>query len=88
MWMRRTSILSQLKHKERTDEKLLFRNCERRAHEKESLIRKAIGWALRAYSYVEPDAVKRFLMQGQREMSGLSVCEGAKHLVRLGLWKK
>lgn len=86
MWIRRTSILSQLKHKEKTDEFLLFRNCEYRAHEKEFFIRKAIGWALRAYSYVNPKAVKHFVKQTQREMSGLSVREATKQLARDGLW--
>lgn len=36
-WIRRTAILSQLKHKKETDEKRLFRYCKARAHEKDSL---------------------------------------------------
>ena len=53
MWMRRTAILHQLNFKDRTDPDRLFHYCEQRMGEKEFFIRKAIGWALRQYSYID-----------------------------------
>jgi len=47
MWVRRLALLSQIKHKDATDEEQLFGYCLRRAEEKKFFIRKAIGWALR-----------------------------------------
>lgn len=85
LWIRRTAILGQLKHKEHTDVARLFRYCRERMHEREFFIRKAIGWALRQYSYTDPDAVKDFLRAHRDELSGLSYREGAKGLVRKGL---
>lgn len=85
MWIRRTAILSMNKHKEKTDEKLLYDFCLRRADEKEFFIRKAIGWALREYSYKAPNSVIRFLKTNRSKLSPLSYREGAKQLVRNGL---
>ncbi len=83
MWLRRTSIICQIKHKEQTDERRLFAFCLRRADEKEFFIRKAIGWALRAHSYTNPEAVRDFILKHDDKLSGLSKREGAKQLVRL-----
>jgi len=80
MWIRRTAILSQIRHKANTDERMLFDFCRRRANEKEFFIRKAIGWALREYAKVEPTAVRGFLASHGQKLSGLSVREAAKHL--------
>ncbi|MBX9670039.1 MAG: DNA alkylation repair protein [Candidatus Obscuribacterales bacterium] len=84
VWIRRTAILSQLKHKKNTDSKRLFSYCLKRADEKEFFIRKAIGWALREYSYANPEAVHRFIVKNKDRLSGLSVREGAKQLVKAG----
>ncbi|GLB59138.1 hypothetical protein NCCP133_12710 [Cytobacillus sp. NCCP-133] len=54
MWLRRTSILFQLKYKDRTDEDLLYRYILENNESKEFFIQKAIGWALREYSKNEP----------------------------------
>jgi 3-methyladenine DNA glycosylase AlkD len=78
LWVRRTAIICQVSHKEETDADLLFDACEARAHEMDFFIRKAIGWALRAYANVDPDAVTRFV--GSHELSGLSRREATKHL--------
>lgn len=80
MWLRRTALLAQLRHKTATDEAMLFDFCQRRAHEKEFFIRKAIGWALREYARVNPDAVRGFLRDHEAHLSGLSRREAAKHL--------
>lgn len=84
MWIRRTAILSHNRHRGETDWKQLSNHCLRRAGEKEFFIRKAIGWALREYSYPNPKAVKSFLLKNQAKLSPLSFKEGAKRLVREG----
>ena len=80
MWLRRTALLAHLRHKTATDEAMLFDFCQRRAHEKEFFIRKAIGWALREYARVNPEAVRGFLRAHEAQLSGLSRREAAKHL--------
>ncbi len=84
-WLRRTAILCQLGFKKETDHRRLFDYCLRRADEKEFFIRKAIGWALRDYSYAEPALVKAFLLKHENRLSGLSFREGAKQLRKQGL---
>lgn len=78
MWMRRSAILHQLKYKNDTNEKRLFETCKKLAHEKEFFIRKAIGWALREYSKVNPKAVMQFVAAA--ELSGLSQREALKRI--------
>jgi 3-methyladenine DNA glycosylase AlkD len=80
MWLRRTALICQLRHRERTDSAMLFDFCLRRAAEKEFFIRKAIGWALRDYSRVNPAAVGQFLAKHGDRLSGLSRREAGKHL--------
>lgn len=81
LWLRRTSIISQVGHKAETDSLLLFEVCRARMHETEFFIRKAIGWALRDYARTDPDAVRDFALAYQEQMSGLSFREATKHLV-------
>ena len=81
LWIRRTAILSQIKHKDRTDQEQLFGYCLRRAPEKEFFIRKAIGWALREYAKTAPDAVRGFALEHREELSGLSFREATKHIL-------
>ncbi len=83
MWLRRTSLIYQLSYKNQTDEARLFRNVERLAHEQEFFIRKAIGWALRQYARVAPEAVSDFLRKNKHQLSGLSWREATKHLPAL-----
>jgi 3-methyladenine DNA glycosylase AlkD len=80
MWLRRSAILCQNRHKGDTDRDMLFDFCLRRAHEKEFFIRKAIGWALREYARTRPDEVRAFLAEHGHQLSGLSRREAAKHL--------
>jgi len=84
LWIRRAAILSQLKHGSETDHDQLFRFCLRRAPDTAFFIRKAIGWALREYSKTSPERVARFLANHRDRLSGLSVREGARQLVRSG----
>lgn len=61
LWLRRSAILYQLGYKHQTDEERLFRYVRACAHEKEFFIAKAIGWALRQYAKVKPEAVSAFV---------------------------
>lgn len=82
MWVRRTAILSQLKFKEKTDEKLLFDLILQCRHEKEFFIQKAIGWALREYSKTNKSAVVDFIEHN--DLPKLSKREGLKWLSNQG----
>jgi len=80
MWVRRTALLANLKHKAATDEAVLFDHCLRRAHEKEFFIRKAIGWVLREYAKTAPNVVREFVFANRDVWSGLTFREATKHL--------
>ena len=56
MWKRRASIIAQVTRKGATDFALLA-VIEPNREDREFFIRKAIGWALRAYARVDPDGV-------------------------------
>lgn len=78
MWLRRTAILFQLKYKEKTDERLLYRIIKQNSDSKEFFIQKAIGWVLREYSKTNPESVKTFI--AHNELPKLSVREGSKYI--------
>lgn len=80
MWLRRTSILAQLRHKAATDTELLGGACTRNMEDTAFFIRKAIGWALREYAKTNPTWVLAYVSHHQREMSGLTYREAMKHL--------
>jgi 3-methyladenine DNA glycosylase AlkD len=80
LWLARTAILHQLGYKERTDAARLFGYAARRAEDTDFFIRKAIGWALRQYARVQPDAVARFVAEHVDQLSGLTKREALKHL--------
>jgi 3-methyladenine DNA glycosylase AlkD len=77
-WLRRASILFQLKYKNQTNEALLYDYIVKNADSKEFFIQKAIGWALREYSKTNPVSVKTFIEGNQ--LASLSVREGSKYL--------
>lgn len=77
LWLTRTAILHQLGYRERTDTERLFGYCALRAGHPDFFIRKAIGWALRQYAYVDPAAVAAFC--ARTPLSPLSVREALKH---------
>jgi 3-methyladenine DNA glycosylase AlkD len=72
LWLRRTALIHQLRYKERTDTGRLFGYCLARAGETDFFIRKAIGWALRQYSWTDPAEVAAFVAAHESELSGLS----------------
>jgi 3-methyladenine DNA glycosylase AlkD len=80
MWLRRTSIICQLKHKDRTDTVLLEDACTGNLGDIEFFIRKAIGWALRQYAKTDPEWVRRYVEAHRDALSGLSYREATKHL--------
>lgn len=82
LWIRRTAILAQLKHKDQTDLAFLHRAIQGSITDKDFFARKAIGWALRAYSYTDPDWVSDYIDQHRTRLSPLSTREGMKAIVR------
>ena len=61
MWLNRSAILFQLGYKEKTNFDLLKAECEKYKNSTEFFIQKAIGWALREYAKINPEAVKTFV---------------------------
>ena len=83
IWLVRVAIIHQLKLGKRTDVVRLEKYCARRATDTEFFIAKAIGWALRSYSYTNPTWVKKFI-KAHPELQPLSVREGLKVINRRG----
>lgn len=83
MWVRRTAILHQLQFKIKTNENRLFYYCEKCMGEKEFFIRKAIGWALRQYSYTNMKSVFDFVHAHKDKLSPLSKREAMKGYNRI-----
>jgi len=81
-WVRRASLLAHLKHKDKTNIKLLSQTIVKLAHEKEFFIRKAIGWVLRQYSYTNAEWVSDFVCKYENKLSGLSKREALKAIKR------
>jgi 3-methyladenine DNA glycosylase AlkD len=81
IWVARSAILHQLHQKRNTNAALLFEFCEARATDNEFFIAKAIGWALREYSYVDERAVRSFI-ERTPQLRALSKREGLKALNR------
>ncbi|MED3561045.1 DNA alkylation repair protein [Bacillus xiapuensis] len=78
MWLRRASILFQLKYKQDTKEEILYQYILKNADSKEFFIQKAIGWALREYSKTNPESVRGFI--DSHKLEPLSVREGSKYI--------
>ncbi|WP_025667922.1 DNA alkylation repair protein [Aquimarina megaterium] len=78
MWLNRSAILFQLGYKDQTDYQLLCSLCEQHKSSNEFFIKKAIGWALREYSKVNPDAVVNFITN--TKLKPLSEKEGLKRI--------
>lgn len=79
-WVARTAILHQLRYKHDLDQARLFGYVLKRASDTEFFIRKALGWALRDYARVAPDAVRAFVSEHDEVLSGLTKREAMKHL--------
>jgi len=77
-WLRRACILFQLNYKQETDFDLLKEIICENLGSKEFFINKAIGWALRQYTRVDPQGVRRFV--AENPLNPLSAREALKWL--------
>lgn len=84
LWLRRTAILSQLKHRAATDQDLLERvvaaNLEGSRFGSEFFVRKALGWALREHARTDPAWVLDLLEHHAARVSPLTRREATRHL--------
>jgi 3-methyladenine DNA glycosylase AlkD len=80
LWKRRVSIICQISFKRDTDLDLLYSNIQPNLSERNFFIRKAIGWALRAYAWTDPAEVERYVTQNEARLSGLSKREALKNV--------
>ena len=80
IWLRRLAIDHQLLRKEETDTELLEKILVNNLGQTEFFINKAIGWALRDYSKINPDWLRDFIERLRAEMATLSIREGSKYL--------
>lgn len=83
MWLNRTAIIFQIGYKAKTDTALLTKAILAHKESKEFFHQKAIGWALRSYSYTNAEWVKTFI--ATHTLKPLSVREGLKAINRDGL---
>lgn len=79
-WLRRAAIICQVNAKTGTDLELLYACIEPNLADRDFFIRKAIGWALRAHAWTDPDEVARYVHATGPRLSPLSRREALKHL--------
>ena len=77
MWKRRAAIVAQVRRKARTDLALLYDCIEPNRDDREFFIRKGIGWALRAYAWIDPEEIERYC--ATHELSPLSRREALRN---------
>ena len=78
LWLRRVSLIFQLKYKADTDTALLERTILANCDTTEFFLNKAIGWALREYSKTDAAWVRAFI--ASHRLHPLSVREGSKYI--------
>ena len=83
IWLRRTTLISQPRYKEKTDEDLLYALIRENLTDKEFFIQKAIGWSLREYSKSNPMDVQQFV--ATTDLSPLAHREALKWMKNKGL---
>lgn len=79
MWLNRSAILFQLGYKQKTNFDLLKSECEKHKDSNEFFIQKAIGWALREYGKINPQAVKNYV--NNSSLKNLSRKEALKNIL-------
>lgn len=82
MWLNRAAIQHQRGRKHETDVELILRYCDDHSDSKEFFIVKAIGWALRDISKIDPRAVRGFL-KTHPDLGRVAVREAERGLGRL-----
>jgi 3-methyladenine DNA glycosylase AlkD len=80
MWVNRLALLHQNGWGAETDPSILFELCLRHAASREFFVRKAIGWALRDYAWVNPKAVATFVDENRSKLSPLAMREAIKNI--------
>jgi len=80
LWLRRTSVLSQLGARGQVDRDLLAEVVLAAAPSSEFFLRKAIGWALRDLAHRDPAWVSAFVAEHAAELSALSRREACKNI--------
>ena len=80
LWKRRVAIICQNSFKRDTDLRLLYGNIKPNLADRTFWIRKAIGWALRAYAWTDPAEVARYVREHEALLSGLSGREALKNV--------
>lgn len=79
-WVRRTSVICQLRHRADTDLDLLRHAIDANVDDTSFWLRKAIGWALRQYARTDPGWVRAEVERLGPRLSALSRREALKHL--------
>ena len=82
LWKRRSSIICQVGCRRSIDLRLLYDCIQPNLADRDFFIRKAIGWALRDYAWVDPDEVVRYVALNEARLSGLSRREALKNVAR------
>jgi 3-methyladenine DNA glycosylase AlkD len=82
MWLNRAAIQHQRGRRYETDVKLVLQYCDDHSDSKEFFIVKAIGWALRDISTINPRAVRDFL-KAHPDLGRVAVREAERGLGRL-----
>lgn len=78
MWLNRSCLIFQVKYKEQTDFELMKSLILQYQDNSEFFIQKAIGWALRQYSKIYPEAVGEFVEE--IGLKGLARREAMKYV--------
>jgi len=84
LWKRRSAILCQIGLKRDTDLPLLYDCIRPSLGSPEFFLRKAIGWALRQYAWMDPMEIKRYVRLHHDLMSPLSRREALKNVEHSG----
>jgi 3-methyladenine DNA glycosylase AlkD len=82
MWLNRAAIQHQRGRRYETDVKLVLQYCDDHSESTEFFIVKAIGWALRDISAINPSAVRVFLRE-HPDLGRVAVREAERGLGRL-----
>ena len=80
IWRRRSALLSQLKFKEDTDPALLYDCLAPSLGHEAFFVQKAMGWALRAFAYTDPGAVRRYVVENESRLSTLTRREALRNI--------
>jgi 3-methyladenine DNA glycosylase AlkD len=81
LWLNRAAIQHQRGWKSETEVEFVLSLCAAHAARREFFVAKAIGWALRDLSRLDPRAVRRFLV-AHPELSLVAVREARRGLER------